>query len=188
MAGQLGDVEVIDYGHRFVMLPGAQHPTGTRYVLYAPTGRPAQTVALPGREALPVLPAAVQAAMRGSGRGQGGVYRTREDLRAEAALWADDKSPGELTKTVEGVHLAPHVGDRSVRNAAHRALCIAARKARAGCYPWDRALREIEHAAVQAYAWYGNGKGLDFIEFERSVDEAIRCALDTVTIENWGPK
>jgi hypothetical protein len=63
----------------------------------------------------------------------------------------------------------------STRDATRDALCTAARKARAGVYPWATAVAAIEQAARDAYQQ--RERQFDEAEFERLVDLAIEIAL-----------
>jgi hypothetical protein len=138
---------------------------------------------LPRREALPELPQAWLGALYRKPRARGALA-TSEDLAAFAATYTFDEHPNALTKTVLGVRKA--VGEGKTRNAYHRALWIAAHKARAGCYPWVRAVAQIEAAAAAAYA--ERGTSLDLYEFSRSVEHAVTRALDMPATElpGWG--
>lgn len=107
-----------------------------------------------------------------------------EDIRAVASEWILDERPYMLDATVRAVRDATE--DGTTRNAVHRALWIAARKARAGCYPFSRAVAEIEAAATASYS--ARGMQLDLNDFARSLQHAVSEALEMSRAEvaAWG--
>jgi hypothetical protein len=185
-----GGVETIQPHLRYLVAPGSLHHTGARYALYhqdnGPT--PLDTLVLPPREDLPALPdnwceALYRKPRRRAADGTAAAV-TIEDIEAVASEWIWDEDPRQLWATVAAVREA--TGEGQTRLAFHRALWIAARKARAGCYPFSRAVAEIETAAIEAYA--ARGLGLDLGDFDRSISHAVSEALDMTDAEvsAWG--
>jgi hypothetical protein len=109
---------------------------------------------------------------------------TSEEVTAFAEECRFDDEPKALGRTVQAVRDA--TGEGETRPAYHRALWIAARKARAGCYPWERARDEIERAARDVYSL--RGMAFDEYDFARSVEHAITEALDLTedALKSWG--
>jgi hypothetical protein len=173
-----GDVEVLQRHHRFVVAPGGLHHSGQHYRLYGPHGDVIASGVLPSPDTLPALPDAWLADLHRRARKRG-TPATTEDVRAFAEEHTYAEYPHLLRKTVRDVRQA--TGDGQTRNAFHKALWIAARKARAGCYPWRVARDAIEAAAVAAYA--ERGRGLDADDFNRSVEHAVTDALDMTAAE-----
>lgn len=171
--GTYGHVDLIQAHLRYIAAPGALHHTGRRYRLYGPDGPPTGKYTLPAITDLPLLPGAWLTALRreahAAHRSGGGCIR----LRAAADEWVGEAQPGQLSKTVSRVEATGWTGD--TRNTTRDALCTAARKARAGVYPWATAVAAIEQAAREAYA--ERGMGFDDAEFGRLADFAIEAAL-----------
>lgn len=178
-----GCVELIQRHHRFIAAPGSVHHTGTPYRLYGPTGAETPSGVLPARSELPSLPERWLHALYRRARLRGAPTNA-DEVAAFAADYTFDQFPHMLAATVLAVREA--TGDGETRNAYHRALFIAARKARAGCYPWTRAVLEIQVAAEHAYA--ERGRELDPYDFARSVEHAVTQALDMTPgeIAEWG--
>ncbi|MFV9634851.1 bifunctional DNA primase/polymerase [Mycobacterium neumannii] len=178
-----GDVELLQRHHRFVVAPGGLHRSGAHYRLYGPQGDVIASGVLPSPNALPVLSDAWLTDLHRQPRKRG-TPATTGDLRQAAEEWCFDEYPQALRKTVRDVLKA--TGEGQTRNAYHRALWIAARKARAGCYPWTTARDAIEAAAIAAYA--ERGRGLDVEDFNRSTEHAVSVALDMTAAEiaKWG--
>lgn len=171
--GTYGHVDLIQAHLRYIAAPGALHHTGRRYRLYAPDGLPTGKYTLPAIADLTFLPDAwlislgreVNAAQRS------GDYSPR--LKAVAEEWVGEAQPGQLKRTVYRVEATGWTGD--TRNAVRDALCTAARKARAGVYPWAVAVAAIEAAARDAYQQ--RGRQFDEGEFARLCNFAIEAAL-----------
>ncbi len=184
--GSCGHVELLQRHHRFLAAPGSLHHTGRRYRKYHqdPFGVLLQPLKLPCREDLPWLPDSWLHDLHRKPRRRGALA-TSADVAAFAEECRFDDQPRALGKTVQAVREA--TGDAETRNAVHRALFIAARKARAGCYPWPRAVAEIERAARDVYA--ERGRQLDEYEFARSLEHAVTEAMDLTADElaRWGP-
>lgn len=171
--GTYGHVDLIQAHLRYIAAPGALHHTGRRYRLYGPDGLPTGKYTLPAMTDLPLLPGAWLTALR---REAHTAHRTGQGcvrLKAAAEQWVGEAQPGQLNKTVSRVEATGWTGD--TRNATRDALCTAARKARAGAYPWATAVAAIEQAAREAYA--ERGKPFDGAEFGRLADFAIEAAL-----------
>jgi hypothetical protein len=188
--GSPGHVETIQPHLRYIVAPGSAHHAGATYQLYheASGASPLEFV-LPAPDDPDLAPypdnwaeALIRRPRRAGARR--GAPADIEDITAVASEWVFDEQPGALAKTVADVRDA--TGDGATRNAMHRALWIAARKARAGCYPFSRAVAEIETAAVAAYAERGLGLHLD--DFARSIEHAVAEALDMTDAEvaAWG--
>lgn len=177
--GTAGDVELIQRHHRFITAPGSLHHTGATYRLYhqSTDDKPRGDV-LPADADTPALPDAWLTGLYRKPRMRGAAATT-DEMVAFAEECTFDTHPHMLDKTVSDVIDASAVG--ATRNPAHQALWIAARKARAGCYPWARALGQIEAAARDGYA--ARGKPFDEFEFSRSVEHAITEALDMTDAE-----
>jgi hypothetical protein len=182
-SGDYGDVDLIQPHLRYVVAPGGLHHTGASYRFYGPDGDEIISGTLLSREALPELPAEWLAALYRRPR-RAGTRPDIEEISAVASEWIFDEHPSALMKTVDDVRTA--VAEGQTRPAFHRALWIAARKARAGCYPFSRAVAEIEAAAVAAYA--ERGLELDLVDFARSIKHAVGQALDmsTAEVNAWG--
>lgn len=178
-----GNVEILQRHHRFVVAPGGLHHSGQPYRLYGPHGDELTHGVLPSPDTLPALPDAWLADLHRTPR-KHGTPATTADIRQAAEEWCFDEYPQALRKTVRDVRHA--TGDGHTRPAYHRALFIAAHKARAGCYPWTTARDAIEAAAVAAYA--ERGRGLDVDDFARSIEHAVTQALDmsAAEIAEWG--
>ena len=177
-----GHVELVQRHLRFLVALGSRHHTGRVYRLYDGTGARVRPV-LPPRDRLPELPAAWLDGLYRKPRVRG-APATADDVAAFARTYTFDECPKRLGRTVAAVRYA--TGPNETRPATHRALFIAARKARAGCYPWDRARDEIERAAREAYA--ERGGVLDEYDFARSVEHAVTQAMDLTADElrAWG--
>ena len=190
--GSPGDVDTIQSHLRYIAAPGTPHHTGAPYRLYGPDGNEIVSGVLPKCDVLPWLPPPWCDGLYRKPRRKGvpgRPYRKSqlpdiEDIEAVAQEWVFNDQPYSLVKTVTDVGNATDEGQ--TRPAYHRALWIAARKARAGCYPLSRAVAEIKDAAVIAYAT--RGLGLDIDEFERSIQHAVAEALDMTDAElvAWG--
>lgn len=176
-------VELIQRHHRFVVAPCGLHRSGAHYRLYGPQGDVIASGVLPPPNALRALPDAWLADLARSAR-QRGSAATTDELQRVSEEWCFDEYPQALRKTVRDVRAATR--DGQTRNAYHRALWIAARKARAGCYPWTTARDAIEAAAIAAYT--ERGRGLDVEDFNRSTEHAVAEALDMTAAEiaKWG--
>ena len=188
--GGYGDVDLIQPHLRFIMPPGALHHTGNLYcafderteseiapqILPPPTELPELTP--PWLEFLYRKPR-----QRGT-RPESGSPMDLEDITAAALEWVFDECPGALAKTLRDVRCAN--GNGQTRNAFHRALYIAAKKSRAGCYPFSRAVVEIRAAAESAYK--ARDLTLDLDEFARSISHAVAEAIDLSDDEllSWG--
>ncbi|MCV7332962.1 bifunctional DNA primase/polymerase [Mycobacterium cookii] len=184
-SGGYGDVDLIQPHLRYVVAPGGLHHTGMPYQVYGPDGDEISSGKLPSREALPELPAEWLAALYRRPRRKG-ARPDVEDITTVASEWTFDEHPGALARTVDDVRNAKYGGQ--TRPAFHRALWIAAHKARAGCYPFSRAVAEIEAAAAAAYA--ERGLELDLDDFARSICHAVGEALDMSEDDllAWGPQ
>jgi len=182
--GSAGHVELLQRHHRFLTAPGSLHHTGRRYSLWDQRTDTVVKRPLPPRRELPMLPEAWLHDLHRKPR-QRGMAATREEVAAFAQECTFDDCPRQLGKTVQRVRDA--TGDNETRPAYHRALFIAARKARAGCYPWERAVVEIERAAREVYTL--RGRQLDAYDFARSVEHAVTEAMDLPSDEvaRWGP-
>ena len=180
-----GHVELIQRHHRFLAAPGSLHYTGRRYKLYAPrsSGVRYTLAPLPPRAKLPPLPEAWLAELYRKPRLRGAIATT-DEIAAFAQEYTFNDDPSALDTTVRAVRDA--TGEGQTRPAYHRALWIAARKARAGCYPWAAALAEIEAAARASYA--ERGKPFDEYEFGRSIEHAVTDAVDLTedALKPWG--
>ena len=179
-----GHVDLIQRHLRFLAAPGSTHHTGQEYRLYHDrSGAERRWRLLPPRDKLPMLPEAWADDLYRKPRVRGAIATT-EDVAAFKRDYTFDDDPKSLDKTVLAVRVATGAGE--TRPAYHRALWIAARKARAGCYPWARAVAEIEHAARQAYS--DRGSSFDEYDFARSVEHAITEALDLTdaALKSWG--
>lgn len=177
-------VELIQRHHRFIVAPGGLHHTGTTYRLYdGGVGAELKGGELPNRSDLPRLPEKWLDALyrEASVRGPG---PTSQDVADFAETYTFSERPNSLAKTVADVREA--TGEGWTRNAYHRALFVAARKARAGCYPWVTAVAAIEAAAIGAYRQ--RGTVFDASDFSRSVEHAVRQALamDESELAVWG--
>lgn len=184
--GSPGDVETIQPHLRYLVAPGSTHHTDAMYQLYHEANGP--------RPLGFVLPAIddpdlahypdnwAEALYRRPRRR--GERPDIEDIMTVASEWVFDEHPYMLHATVRTVREA--TGDGETRNATHRALWIVARNARAGCYPFSRAVAEIEAAAVAAYT--DRGRELDFDDFARSIEHAVGEAMDMSDAEvaAWG--
>lgn len=181
---QGGHVELIQRHHRFIVAPGGLHHTAGTYQLYdGRVGTESIGAQLPTRGELPELPVRWVDALYRETRVLG-ARPTGQDVVDFAETSTFNEHPIALGKTVADVREA--TGDGWTRNAYHRALYIAARKARAGCYPWATAVAQIEAAASDAYRQ--RGRELDLQEFSRSVEHAITQALGMTDSEltDWG--
>lgn len=178
-----GDVELLQRHHRFLAAPCSLHHSGAVYRLYGPNGTETPDGTLPPRSGLPSLGQAWLQSLYRKPRKRGAPATTL-DVRQFADTYTFDEYPYMLAKTVRDVREA--TGAKGTRPAYHKALWIAARNARAGCYPWLRARDAIEAAAVAAYA--ERGLELDPFEFGRSIEHAITCVLDmpASTLTDWG--
>jgi hypothetical protein len=179
-------VETIQRHLRYVAAPGSIHHTGAIYQLYHETlGPQCHSFVLPPPDdpALVLLPERWLEALYRRPR-RPGTSVDIEDITAVASEWVFDEHPEMLDATVRTVRGA--TGEGATRNATHRALWIAARKARAGCYPFSRAVAEIEVAAAAAYAERGMELGLD--DFARSIKHAVADALNMsdAEVKAWG--
>jgi hypothetical protein len=165
------------------MAPGSLHPTGALYRLYAPHSGQDAGLVLPSRDDLPALPEPWLSLHYRKPRTRGTPATTEED-EDFANTYTFDEHPYMLRKTVADVRQA--TGDSETRNACLKALGIAARKARAGCYPWQRARDAIEAAAIAAYA--ERGRELDENDFAAMVNFVVTEALDMTAAEigAWG--
>ena len=185
--GTLGPgVETIQSHLRYLAAPGSLHHTGQSYVLYHQnSGSQDLGLVLPAADdpSLAELPDAWLRALHRKPR-RAGTDLDVDDIRAIASEWVFDEHPYMLDATVQAVCDATE--DGTTRNAIHRALWIAARKSRAGCYPFSRAVVEIEAAAAASYS--ARGLQLDLIDFARSLQHAVREALDLSDAEvtAWG--
>jgi Bifunctional DNA primase/polymerase, N-terminal len=181
-----GGVETIQSHLRYLAAPGSIHHTGETYQLFHQSLGPRPlgfVLPAPADPALASLPRPWVDALHRRPRTRGALA-TSEDIAAFAREYNFNEHPEMLDATVRAVAAATCEGQ--TRNAIHRALWIAARKARAGCYPWMFAVERIRTAAVAAYAH--RGRDLDPFEFARSVDHAITKALDMAPVEvaAWG--
>ncbi|WP_165827892.1 bifunctional DNA primase/polymerase [Mycobacterium colombiense] len=181
--GGEGHVDLILPHLRYLGGPGSLHPTGTHYRLYGPHGDEITPGVLPPRDDLPALPDAWLFGLYRKPRHQGALA-TSAEVCAFADEYTYNEHPSHLTKTVLRVRLATAPG--TTYPAYQRALYIAARKARAGCYPWRTARDAIEAAALAAYA--ERGDYLDSFEFARAAEHAITQALDLTAadVTAWG--
>lgn len=185
--GVLGaGIETIQPHLRYVAAPGSMHHTGETYRLYHEGAGPQDLgFVLPALDDpyLAPFPEAWGHALYRRPRRRG-TCPDIEDIEAVASEWVFDQHPYMLDATVLAVRDATE--DGTTRNATHRALWIAARKARAGCYPFSRAVAEIEAAAVASYAKRGLELGL--VDFARSIKHAVGEALDMSDAEvaAWG--
>jgi hypothetical protein len=193
--GALGNgVELVQRHHRFVAAPGSLHHTGCRYRLYhQDTGATRLRPVLPPRDGLPAMPDEWLDGLYRKPR-QRGAPASAEDVSAFTQEYSYNDCPGALEPTVRSVREA--TGEGATYPATHRALWIAARKARAGCYPWSTAVDAIRQAASDAYA--ERGRVLDEYEFGRSMEHAVAQAMDMMESEltawaardvsGWGPR
>jgi len=185
--GTLGPgVETIQSHLRYLAAPGSLHHIGETYRLYhQESGSQDLGLVLPATDdpSLAALPEAWLRALHRKPR-RSGTNLDVDDIRAVASEWIFDEHPYMLAATVQGVRDATE--DGTTRNAIHRALWIAARKSRAGCYPLSRAVVEIEAAAAASYS--ARGLQLDLIDFARSLQHAVNDALDMSDAEvaAWG--
>ncbi|WP_370066532.1 bifunctional DNA primase/polymerase [Mycobacterium sp. MAA66] len=184
--GVLGDgVELIQRHHRYLAAPGSVHHTGKRYRLHhEDTGEQRLKPVLPPRRAIPPLPESWLAGLYREPRRRG-APASADDVMAFAHEYTQNREPESLEPTVRAVRRATGAGQ--TRPAVHRALWIAARKARAGCYSWADALAAIREAAEVTYA--ERGGQLDDYDFARSVEHAVAEALDMHDSElrAWSP-
>lgn len=179
-----GHVDLIQRHLRFLAAPGSHHHTGRAYRLYHQrSGAKRCRRVLPPREKLPLLPKAWADHLYRKPRLRSATA-TSEEVTAFAEECRFDDEPKALGRTVQAVRDA--TGEGETRPAYHRALWIAARKARAGCYPWERARDEIERAARDVYSL--RGMAFDEYDFARSVEHAITGALDLTedALKSWG--
>lgn len=181
-----GGVETIQHHLRYLGAPGSIHHTGGTYQLYheesGPQALGLDLPALDDRDLAP-LPESWAEALYRRPRSPG-KRPELEDIMTVASEWVFDERPYMLDVTVRDVREATEEG--TTRKAMHRALWIAARKARAGCYPFSRAVTQIEAAAVAAYA--DRGQELDYADFARSITHAVAEAMDMSDAEvaAWG--
>lgn len=100
-------------------------------------------------------------------------------LAAFAAVHTGNRAPKRLDAVVRPVELDRISG---TRNAIRDALCLAAREARAGSYPWTVAIQRIETAAQESYT--RRGEPLDTSDFRRlcvyAVSEANKENLEAL--------
>lgn len=175
-------VELIQRHHRFIVAPGGLHHSCGVYKLYdGRDGSELDGVGLPMRGDLPELPEEwLEALYRKASRTRSkGTQATSSEIDHFAETYTFDENPDLLAITVEQVRSA--TGDGWTRNAYHRALFIAARRARVGCYPWATAVEAIYAAAIDAYR--ARDRTMEVHDFSRSVRHAVGMALDMSVAE-----
>lgn len=176
--GAPGHVEFIQRHHRLAVVPPSIRPDlgeGVRVRLYDErTGEEVPDGIVPPLSEWAVLPdawrdAIAKQARAGGERGEA----TTEEVEQFCADCTDDYWPHLLAPIVKRVR-----DERdSTRNTARDELCRAARHARIGCFPAQRARDEIEAAARESYAARGEPDRFDPAEFHRLEQFAIGQAL-----------
>ena len=186
-----GGVDTIQPHLRYLAAPGSLHYTGATYQLYHEASGPQPLgFVLPAPDDPDLAPypdnwlEALYRKSRRRGAPASRVLAKSDDVAAFAEEHIFSEHPDQLAKTVSDVRNASAEG--ATRNPYHRALWIAARKARAGCYPWVWAVEQIEAAAREGYE--ARGESFDDYEFARSVEHAVAEALDLTPAETvlWG--
>lgn len=186
--GSTGDVEIILTHIRYVTAPGSVHPSGSMYRRYTPNGRLSSSLLMPQVDELPVVPEAwMDGVLRKRYQVSGTIHVSAPDseLLMVADTWVGEAQPGQLKRTVWFVEETGITG-RDTRNATQRALSVAAKKARAGVYPWRTAKAAIKAAAEETRREIG--KSFDEADFEHCAVDAIRyaMALTEAEIAGWG--
>lgn len=180
-SGLPGGVETIQSHLRYLAAPGSAHHTSETYQLFHEANGPTPLqFALPAPDDpnMATYPEPWTEVLGRKSRKLGAPLDA-DEIAGIASDWVFDDHPYMLDAIVRSVREA--TGQGATRNATHRALWIAARQARAGCYPLSRAVGEIESAAVAAYAQ--RGLGLDLDDFARSVTHGVAGALDMSSAE-----
>lgn len=192
--GVSGDVELILSHIRFVTAPGSIHANGKPYRRCLPNGELSRSLLLPHVDELPEVPLPwLEAPLSKKYKASGQVFVSASDaeLLMVADTWVGEAQPGQLKRTLWRIQEATIHGTeqqkrKKLYNATLTALCTAAKKARAGVYPWQTA-----RAAIKAVAEAERGElGLPFKEadFEHCAVDAVRYALAMTEAEiaGWG--
>jgi hypothetical protein len=167
--GSGGDIELIQRHHRVAVLPPSLHHTGEPYAIY--DERTGQSSPLWDVRELPDLPPEwLDDLRRDPPRVDAHAEADPSQVRAFADKYTRERWPSMLAPIAEEVRAEP----TETRNTARDKLCQAAREARAGCYPFGRAVDEIRQAAEQSYT--RRGRTLDETDFARSVAYAVAQA------------
>lgn len=145
--GRDGHVEIIQRHLRVVVVPPSTHPTGSRYVVY--DERTGEAIDLPPPGEWAELPPAWVEHLRSDADTK--AEATSEEVERFGAEHTGDAHPRMLAAVVAPVRNST-ASLQSTRNAVRDALCQAAREARGGWYPWNRATSEIGSAAAESYA------------------------------------
>lgn len=140
-------IELIQWFHRYLVVPPSFHYSGSRYQRYRCDGQLVRSGVLPESKALPMLPDDWLAGLADLKARAGASDATAQEIAAFEAKYSSGPQPMVIDAIIEKTFGS---NPNQTRNALRDALCWAARESKGGRYGWRKALGKIRDAAGSA--------------------------------------